>query len=375
LRVLHVTSTFPRAPGDPTGPFLADLVAASREAGLEVRVVAPQGAGVVAMDGVRRFRYGPARAEVLAYGGGLLSTARGVGGVMVPPYLGAMAWAGATEARAWRPDVVHAHWWLPGGLAALAAGRFGRAPVVVTLHGSDVAFARRVRPLARAVVRRAAAVTAVSGALADEASELLGVPVTVTAMPVLVSPDATPAGSREGLVAVGRFAPEKGFDVLLDALRITSGHLTLVGDGPLDGALRERAAGLDVEWAGVMARPALHRLLAGAAAVVIPSRREGLGLVAIEAILLGTPVIASFTGGLPEALGAFDVAAPAYGEVVEVPGGLLVPPGHVGALAAALERADTLPAPGPLAVAGAARHRPEAVAQHHLALYRSLVAH
>src|SRR5258708_7694964 len=78
-------------------------------------------------------------------------------------------------------------------------------------------------------------------------------------------------------------------------------------------------------------------------------------------------------GGWPGGLGALAAPPPAYGEALGVPGGLLVPPGHVGALAAAPERADALPPPGPLAVAGAARHRPEAVAQHHLALYRSLV--
>jgi len=370
VRVLHVTSTFPKGPGEGTGPFIADLVAASRRAGIEVRVLAPHAPGVVPMEGVRRFRYGPDRAEVLAYRGGLLAAARGWGAVMVPPFLSAMVAATASEVRRWRPDVVHAHWWFPGGLAATTAGR---APVVVTLHGSDVALAHRAaaRGAARRVARRAGAVMAVSGALAAEATALLGVPVGVSAMPVVVDP--VPPGPRSGLVAVGRLAPEKGFDVLLDALRITPAPLTLVGTGPLDASLRAQAAGLDVRWSGTVGRSELHRLLAGASALVVPSRREGLGLVAIEAILLGTPVVASAVGGLPEALGAYDLAPPAFGEVVDAPGGLLVPPDHVGALAAALARVRSLAAPGPLAVAGAERHRPAAVATHHLALYESVL--
>ncbi|HVM65137.1 MAG TPA: glycosyltransferase, partial [Acidimicrobiales bacterium] len=197
MRVLHVTSTYPRAPGDGTGPFLADLVAALRDAGAEVRVVAPHGPGVVPMDGVVRFRYGPAGAEVLAYRGGLPAAVRGPGAVMVAPYLAAMAGVAGREARRWRPDVVHAHWWLPGGMAALPAGAAARAPVVITLHGSDVALAHRVRPLARAVARRAAAVTAVSVALAEEASELLGLDVAVTAMPVVAGPVATEPPTTE----------------------------------------------------------------------------------------------------------------------------------------------------------------------------------
>ena len=370
MRVLHVTSTFPKAPGEGTGPFIADLVAASRRAGMQVRVVAPHAPGVVPMEGVRRFRYGPAGAEVLAYRGGLLAAARGWGAVMVPPFLSAMVAATAVEVRRWRPDVVHAHWWFPGGLAAVTAAR---APVVITLHGSDVALAHRAaaRGPARRVARRAAAVTAVSGALADEASALLGVSVGVSAMPVEVAP--APPAPRSGLVAVGRLAPEKGFDVLLDALRITPLPLTLVGTGPLERSLRARAAGLDVRWAGTVGRAELQSLLAGASALVVPSRREGLGLVAIEAILLGTPVIASAVGGLPEALGAYDLAPPAFGEVLDVPAGLLVPADHVGALAAALARVPSLGPPGPLALAGAERHRPAAVATHHLALYESVL--
>src|SRR5262249_41078185 len=154
--------------------------------------------------------------------------------------------------------------------------------------------------------------------------------VAVTAMPVVVG-DVAP-GDRRGLVAVGRLAPEKGFDVLLDALRLAPMPLTVVGSGPLAQALREQAKGLDVRFAGTLRRAELHGMPAEAAAVVVPSRREGLGLVAVEAVLLGTPVIASHTGGLPEALGAFGAVPPAYGEVLEAPGGLLVPPGHVGAL-------------------------------------------
>ena len=331
MRVLHVTSTFPKADGDPTGPFLADLVAAERAAGLDVRVVAPHAPGLavrglVAGVGVRRFRYGPDRMEVLAYRGGLLAAARSPGGAAaVPAYVAAMVATTVGEARSWQPDVIHAHWWFPAGVAAGVASRLTGRPFVVTLHGSDVALAGRAaaRPGARAVLRAAAGVCAVSDALADEASGVTGLPrtaISVAPMPVVVPDSLPPPARRPGdpvrVVAVGRLVRQKGFDILLDALAEADGvECELIGAGPERPALeaRARTLGVAVRFAGALPRAELHERLRTASALVVPSRREGLGLVAVEAILLGVPVVASHTGGLPGALGAPDARVPSAG--------------------------------------------------------------
>ena len=376
MRVLHVTSTFPRADGDATGPYLSLLGRALAAAGVEVRVVAPHAPGL-ALDGtvdgvaVRRFRYGPSRTEVLAYRGGLLAAARSpAGAAMVMPYLGAMAAVTRREVRAWRPDLVHAHWWFPGAAAALVRGG---VPLVVTLHGSDVELAARrlARPAARFVLRRAAAVVAVSTALAAAAEEVCGVPVRVAEMPVDV--DVSAPEVRNGALAVGRLAAEKGFDVLIEACALAGQAVEVIGDGLQRDALVRRAAGLGVEasFPGAMSPAEVHRRMASARVVVVPSRREGLGLVAVEAMLCGTPVIASHTGGLPEALGDPSAAMPATGRATVVPGGLLVRPDDVAGLAWAL--AQPLAAPGAAAVAAATRHRPDLVAARHVHLYREAV--
>ena len=361
MRVLHVTSTFPRHDGDPTGPFVADLVAAQAAAGIEVRVVAPSAPGAsseVAGVGVRRFW----ASERLAYRGGLLAAARSpAGAAMVAPYLASMAQAVRTEVRAWRPDVVHAHWWFPAGLVSVSSS----VPIVVTLHGSDVGLAARIRPLARSVARRALAVVAVSEALADEAAAVLGVPVGVAAMPVVVAPSVRHRGGGP-LVAVGRLSPEKGFDVLAAAVARSGVGVSVIGAGPSDDALRR--AGLAVR--PPLPRDALHEVIADARALVVPSRREGLGLVALESLMIGTPVIASCVGGLPAVLG-YSGPAPARGAVVQAPGGLLVGAGDVEALAAAL--ASPPGAPSPVAASVADAHRPSAVAARHLELYLGLV--
>jgi glycogen(starch) synthase len=128
-----------------------------------------------------------------------------------------------------------------------------------------------------------------------------------------------------------------------------------------------------VRFAGALPRAELHGRLRAATALVVPSRREGLGLVAVEAILLGVPVVASHTGGLPGALGAPGAPLPPPGGTQPVPGGLLVRVGDVAGLAAALGLLGGLAGPGDAAVAAADRHRPRVVAARHAELYTAAV--
>src|SRR5207244_3450194 len=119
---------------------------------------------------VHRFHYAPAALERLAYRGGLLArAATPAGAALVVPFLGAFAVAAARAGRRLRPDVIHAHWWFPGGVVALPAARASGPPLVVHLHGTDVHLAERggLRALARAVLGRAAVVATVSDALRD----------------------------------------------------------------------------------------------------------------------------------------------------------------------------------------------------------------
>jgi glycosyltransferase involved in cell wall biosynthesis len=135
---------------------------------------------------------------------------------------------------------------------------------------------------------------------------------------------------RPFVFALGRFVPQKGFDVLIDAFAKVadefSGHdLVLAGDGPERDALHARAAGQRVHFVGPVSPEralALHR---AAAAFVLPSRHEPQGIVVIEAMAAGTPVLATRVGGVPET-------------VVDGVNGLLVAGDDVGALADGLRR-------------------------------------
>jgi len=374
VRVLHLTSSFPRDGRDHVAPFLLDLAHAEQEAGLDVAVLAPHDAGLPVVDTiegveVQRFRYGPASMERLSYRGGLLGSSRRIGGVMLPAYLASCSRAAEKAAREFKPDVIHAHWWLPAGWCALRASRRLNIPLVVTIHGSD-AHLLRYRPfrkLAGHVLHKAALVATVSEDLQRQIQEIdPRLPTAVMRLPVRaeVSRMPLPPDPPLRLIAAGRLSPEKGFDVLIEAMRIALDHgldvrLDIVGSGPERRSLSTLAAPLGERVRLIPALPhaELMRRLDDVHALVAPSRREGLGLVALEAFARGRPVVASRVGGLAET-------------VVDGVDGFLVPPEDPTALAAALAR---LPIDMP---AGEAllRHSPIEVGRTHLEAYASLVA-
>jgi glycosyltransferase involved in cell wall biosynthesis len=350
------------------------LAHAEQQAGIEVAVLAPHDAGLPmtdVVDGVpvHRFRYGPPSMERLSYRGGLLGSSRRIGGVMLPAYLASFSRAAEKAAREFRPDVLHAHWWIPAGMCALRAARRCDLPLVVTIHGSD-AHLLRYRPLRRLagrVLHKASMIATVSEDLQRQIQRLdPSLPTTVLRLPVVadVDPLPLPPDPPLRLLAAGRLSPEKGFDVLIKAMRIAIDHeldvrLDIVGSGPERRDLAAAAAPLGERVRLIPALPheELMRRLDDVHALVAPSRREGLGLVALEAFARGRPVVASRVGGLAES-------------IVDGVDGFLVPPEDPQALAAALAR---LPI-GPPTGAALLRHSPIEVGRTHMEAYASLVS-
>lgn len=326
MRILVLTSTFPRWPGDREPPFVFELCR-RLAAAHQVLVIAPHCPGAATEErlgenlAVRRFRYAPQALESLAYDGGILEKLRRGRWrlLLVPLFLAAELAATLRAVRRERPDVIHAHWIVPQGLVGLlaAAACGGKRPALVcTSHGADL-FALRgllARQLKGCVARRAAALTVVSAAMKARALELGARPERVRVMPMGIdarqrfAPDPSSERRRDELLFVGRLVAKKGVGHLLDALALVRRtlpdvRLTLVGAGPLEAELRAQALarGLDahVVFAGAVANEELAPYYRRAAALVVPSvvtpegDQEGLGLVIGEALACECPVVAS----------------------------------------------------------------------------------
>jgi glycosyltransferase involved in cell wall biosynthesis len=296
VRVVFLTHNYPRWPGDLSGAFLATLAAALVRRGVDVRVVAPSDegkGGEEERDGVyvRRVRYASARRETLAYRGTMAAALRAPGGWHALGGLWRALRRGAREELAAGADLVHAHWWVPAGLAAPA-----EAPLVVTVHGTDAALLRSsrvARRLARPVFERARVVTAVSRELAGWVQTATGrhvAPSQVHPMPVASGswPWTTGGG---GTIVVARLTAQKRINLAIEttAFLASCGHdlpLTIVGDGPERERLERQ-----VERLGVTA------FVAAADLMLFPAQGEGFGLAAAEALMVGVPVVACWDGG------------------------------------------------------------------------------
>lgn len=344
-RVLMLATRVPARPDDGTPGFVLTLATALARS-YHVTLLAPRVRGAPsesAVDGVRivRFGYFPRPWEGLADDAILPTLRQQPWRLLEVPFL-VLGFLAATLrlVKRERPDVVNAHWMVPAGLVAMVARFLRGVPYVVTIHGGDAygLHGGLLDRIKRAVLACADGVAPVSADIARHVP--CGCDDTVIPMGVPIERIALAAGPRRPVrgrfLFVGRLVAKKGVDVVLRALAfVPRGRLRIIGDGPQEEALRARATQLGVadrvEFLGRLPNREVLGELAAAQAVVIPSvvapdgDRDGTPVVLAEAVAAGAPVIASDLGGLGE-------------QIEHGVTGLLVPPGDVVALTAAMRR-------------------------------------
>ncbi|GAA2493498.1 glycosyltransferase family 4 protein [Terrabacter carboxydivorans] len=297
------------------------------------------------------------------------------------------AWSSAF--RAFRPDVLHVQCFGPNGVYAAALARRRGLPLVVSSHGETTADdhdAFGTSALIRVGLRRAVAAAAETTGCSEPVLEDLrrrfglvggvvvpnGVGPVPTAPPSGVLPDSLDLQGRHVVLGVGRLETAKGFDLLVEAVaaldRGSDTTLVLAGDGSQGGALRalgnRLGLGVGLQLVGALDEAAVDAWMRRADVVVVPSRKEAFGIVALEAWRAGAPLVATSLGG-PASF------------VTDGVDGLLVDPVNTGALANAIgSLLDDPEGRARLAAAGTAsarRYTWEGVAQSYAAVYERVL--
>lgn len=243
-----------------------------------------------------------------------------------------------TLKRTFAPDLIHLYELGPSAMFHLQTLEAHSAPLLVTLHGEVLrGGADGGDTVLEKVLLSADWVSCVSNAVLQKARELVPQIAGRSSVnycglePAPIAPAPLPF-AQPRLLCLGRLVPEKGFDLALTAfaalaVQFPHARLIIAGDGTLRHALQEQVRELGlaerVEFTGWVPPEQVPALINKATLVLMPSRREGLPQVAIQAAKMARPVVAARVGGLPEV-------------VVDGETGVVIPPEDSAGLAQAI---------------------------------------
>ena len=364
MKVLVIGSVYPRFDKDAEVPWLRTSVAHLKKAGVEIQVLAPAYKGLKShdIDGTRvnRFRYAPASWEILTHEEGAPSkmASRPWLQLLAIPYIISGCFKCLKICRKWRPDVIHAHWPFPHAYIALGAAKLFRIPLVLNFHGAELLLIRKkkwVKPFLKFAIGQAQAVFANSSFTAGKIKAIRNVDVEWSPYGTTLdgdgghprnAPEAHAVNGKFKVLFVGRHIERKGICYLIEAAKHLSAdkfEIRIVGEGDLTEELKAQAAQLEgdknaarIVFTGKLVAPELAREYREANVFVLPAivdhkgDTEGLGVVLIEAMELGLPIVASDVGGIPDV-------------VVNDESGILVPEKDAVALADAIKRIESDP--------------------------------
>ncbi len=235
-------------------------------------------------------------------------------------FVPAALWRGWWLCRQERFDVINAQFAVPSGLVAWPLARWLGVPFILSFIGGDVYDPSKgtsphrsilLRWLIRRLAESAGGRTAISSDVARRARELHGVKQPITVVPLGLIPTKVTVKTRTELglpehvplfISVGRLIPRKGFEDLLRAWPdIPTAHLVIVGDGPLRSRLEKVIQELDiggrVHLLGFVDETKKQKLLRAVDVYISGAEHEGFGIVFLEAMEAGLPIIATDTGG------------------------------------------------------------------------------
>ena len=368
MKVLVIGSVYPRFHEDAEVPWLRTSVAHLKQAGVDIQVLAPAYKGLKSheIDGVKvnRFRYAPANWEFLTHEEGAPSKMANKPWLqlLAIPYIISGFFKCIGICRKFRPDVIHAHWPFPHAYIALGAVKLFRIPLVLNFHGAELLLIRKkkwVKPLLKFAIGQAQAVFANSSFTAGKIKALRNVDVEWSPYGTTLESNGKvgepaeptqvphPINGKFKILFVGRHIERKGIGYLIEAAKYLPRdkfEIRIVGVGDLTDKLKVQATEVsttpdaaNIIFTGKLSPEELANEYKTANVFTLPAivdskgDTEGLGVVLIEAMELGLPVVASNVGGIPDV-------------VVDGESGILVPEKDPQALADAFKRLEANPA-------------------------------
>jgi N-acetyl-alpha-D-glucosaminyl L-malate synthase BshA len=336
LKVCILTTSFPRFKGDSAGTFIYNLVSELSQKGIKAEVVAPHDPGSDFFEywgniRIHRFPYFfPLKYQQLCYGDGLPNNLRNsrLARIQAPFFIPSEFLCLLWTLKKKKIDLIHAHWSLPQGLLGISAKYILKIPCVTTLHGSDIFGLRHpiFRSLNKLAIIHSDACTANSRATVNRARKVSG-SRNLRIVPMGVDPNRFRKTTAvddlkeklmldgEVILSVGRLIDLKGTDYLIKALpkvllRFPKAKALIIGSGPRKNHLLKLAKDLQMQenivFIDQIPNAELSKYYSLADVFVLPSianqkgETEGFGVVLLEAMACGLPVIGSDVGGIPD---------------------------------------------------------------------------
>jgi N-acetyl-alpha-D-glucosaminyl L-malate synthase BshA len=337
MKVLVLTTAFAGWKDDRTSSFVYELSKRLKEEGFEIVVLAPHCEGAKRfeiMDELKVYRFPyfyPRKYQRLAYGGGILYNLKNshLAKIQAPLFFLSELLYTIKLIRKEKIDVIHSHWLVPQGLVGAICRKYFKVPHIATVHGSDVYLIEKSKIRNRIcsfILHNSDKITANSSytkniiqSIDDGAKNKMEVvPMGVDIKNRFKSEDNTNLKEDFGveclILSVGRLIGLKGTKYLIIAMKevirkFPTAKLLIVGDGPEKEKLEKLANELNLEdnviFTGHIKNLDLPKYYSFADVFVTPSitidgQAEGLGVVLLEAMACGTPVIGSNMGGIPD---------------------------------------------------------------------------
>lgn len=336
MKILITATTFPRWIDDSEPPFIFLLAKSLIELNHEIIVLVPhdnKAKFMEIMEGVKIYRFPyffPFKLQKLCYKGGMLPNMKKsiLAKFQVPFFLiSEMVFLSYLIFKE-KPQLIHAHWIIPQGLIASLITKFKNIPLVISIHGSDVfAFQKGImKKLITRLVSSGILVTVNSSATKAilkntfQAEKVSKIPMGID--PLVFNPSKKDQNLKKQLspngpllLYVGRLVEQKGVHFLIDAMAdlkniFPSIKLVIIGDGPYRNYLENRVktSNLDknVLFLGKITNSKLPAYYASADIFIGPSitlsngTSEALGVVFLESLASGTPVVSTNIGGISD---------------------------------------------------------------------------